>query len=129
MIIDQNNLAEQIISRAEKVQSMDLDAITIADASEYCAITEDLAIATQAYSMRTLLMKSFLMYSIVCAIQTIVMFKAFDVNPLLITFANLAIAAGISAWMTYKLYLCSTVIENILGSYDKFLARVSQKGK
>lgn len=128
-MIDTKDLAERIISRAEKMQGMNTENITIAEASEYCAITEDLAIATHAFTIRQVVMKSFLAYTMVCALSTIVQFKAFHTDPMVILFTNLAIAAAISAWMTYKLYLCSTTIENVLGSYDKFLARISQKGK
>jgi len=128
-MIDPKELSEQIISRGEKMQKMGSDNISLADAGEYCAIAEDLAYAAHSFTLHHVIMKSFLTYTMVCAISTIVQFKVFHTEPMVILFINLAIAAAISAWMTYKLYLCSTTIENVLGSYDKFLDRVSQKGK
>lgn len=129
MIIEQKDLVEQIVSLSERVGRLDLSSITAREAKEFVSITDDLTVATQAYMMRTALMKSFLMYSIVCVLQTIVMFRWLDVNPIIILFSNLAVAAAISAWMTYKLYLCSTAIESIFGNYDKFITRISQKEK
>lgn len=115
-----------LIEQAQKSSQLDWTKIPEKELSAFAEISVAIGAESTKWAIRTVLMKSFLWYSIVCTAAVLLGLHQ-GVSPLVLILGSFALAAAISVWCQVGALYHSEKIRTLVKQHDEFMTSLVRK--
>lgn len=123
--MDEDN-KKKLLENAKFANKLDWDSLGDKKLFEFADITLKVNEASAKWIIQQTLMKAFLMYSVACAV-TILLGTKYEVQPIVLAFSNIALAALLAFIFQLRSTQQCKKITCLVAEHEKFLNNVAKQ--